>query len=121
VDGDLQRELIHGYYASVSYVDAQIGKVLQELSRLQLDRSTIVVLWGDHGFHLGDLGIWTKHTNYEQANRIPLLIAVPGLAGGVTAQLAELCGSVSDAGGTGRSAATWVAVLHWTESVWCRC
>jgi len=89
VDGDLQRELIHGYYASVSYVDAQIGKVLQELSRLQLDRSTIVVLWGDHGFHLGDLGIWTKHTNYEQANRIPLLIAVPGLAGGVTAQLAE--------------------------------
>lgn len=89
VDEGLQRELIHGYYASVSYVDAQIGRVLGELSRLQLDRSTIVVLWGDHGFHLGDLGIWTKHTNYEQANRIPLLIAVPGLTAGVTRQPAE--------------------------------
>ena len=89
VDEGLQRELIHGYYASVSYVDAQIGRVLSELSRLGLDRSTIVVLWGDHGFHLGDLGIWTKHTNYEQANRIPLLIAAPGLAATVTAQPAE--------------------------------
>ena len=89
VDEVLQRELIHGYYASVSYVDAQIGRVLSELSRLRLDRSTIVVLWGDHGFHLGDLGIWTKHTNYEQANRIPLLIAVPGMSAGVTAQPAE--------------------------------
>lgn len=89
VDEVLQRELIHGYYASVSYVDAQIGRVLSELSRLQLDRSTIVVLWGDHGFHLGDLGIWTKHTNYEQANRIPLLIAAPGFPAAVTAQPAE--------------------------------
>ena len=85
----LQRELIHGYYASVSYVDVQIGRVLDELSRLQLDRSTIVVLWGDHGFHLGDLGIWTKHTNYEQANHIPLLISVPGYVAGSTRQLAE--------------------------------
>ena len=89
ISEQLQRELIHGYYASVSYVDAQIGRVLDELSRLQLDRSTIVVLWGDHGFHLGDLGIWTKHTNYEQANHIPLLISVPGYVAGSTRQLAE--------------------------------
>lgn len=75
---ELKRELIHGYYASTSFVDAQIGKVIQELDRLQLSQSTIIVLWGDHGFHLGDLGIWTKHTNYEQANRIPILIAAPG-------------------------------------------
>ena len=91
IDDELQRRLIHGYYASTSYVDAQIGRVLEELERLQLDRNTIVVIWGDHGFHLGDLGIWTKHTNYEQANRIPLMIAVPGVtrANTVTRQLAE--------------------------------
>lgn len=87
----LQRELIHGYYASVSYVDAQLGKVLKALDRLELASDTIVVLWGDHGFHLGDLGIWTKHTNYEQANRIPIMIAAPGIAkrGVSTKQLAE--------------------------------
>ncbi|MEM7235619.1 MAG: sulfatase-like hydrolase/transferase, partial [Planctomycetota bacterium] len=78
----LKRELIHGYYASTSFVDAQIGKVLSELDRLSLTKSTIVVLWGDHGFHLGDLGIWTKHTNYEQANRIPIIISAPGVTQG---------------------------------------
>ena len=87
----LKRQLVHGYYASVSYMDAQIGKVMTELDRLGLDSNTIVVLWGDHGFHLGDLGIWTKHTNYEQANRIPLVIVAPGVTakGGSTRQLAE--------------------------------
>ncbi len=87
---DLKRRLIHGYYASTSYVDAQIGKVLDALDHLGLAENTLVVLWGDHGFHLGDLGIWTKHTNYEQATRIPLLFAGPGInAGAVTRQLAE--------------------------------
>ncbi|MFV0443006.1 MAG: sulfatase-like hydrolase/transferase [Planctomycetaceae bacterium] len=88
---ELGRKLVHGYYASVSYVDAQIGKVLAELDRLQLTDSTIVVLWGDHGFHLGDHGYWTKHTNYEEANRIPLIIAAPGATppGSATQQLAE--------------------------------
>jgi iduronate 2-sulfatase len=91
VSAELQQQLIHGYYASVSFVDAQIGKVLDELDRLGLAESTIVVLWGDHGFHLGDHGLWTKHTNYEQANRIPLLIAAPGVTapGSSTRQLAE--------------------------------
>ena len=60
-------------------MDAQIGKLIDELDRLELSQTTIVVLWGDHGFHLGDLGIWTKHTNYEQANRIPILISAPGI------------------------------------------
>ena len=87
----LKRKLVHGYYASVSYMDAQIGKVIAELDRLDLARNTIIVVWGDHGFHLGDLGIWTKHTNYEQANRIPLLLVAPGVtrANTVTRQLAE--------------------------------
>lgn len=88
---ELKRTLIHGYYASTSFVDAQTGKVLDELDRLELTGNTIVVLWGDHGFHPGDLGIWNKHTNYEQANRIPLLIAAPGVTqpGSSTTQLAE--------------------------------
>jgi iduronate 2-sulfatase len=76
---ELQRKLIHGYYAALSYMDAQLGRMLDELDRLQLEENTIVVLWGDHGYHLGDNGLWTKHTNYEQANRIPLLVVAPGV------------------------------------------
>lgn len=86
----LKRKLIHGYYAGVSYTDAQIGKVLDALDRGGLSRNTIVVLWGDHGYHLGDHAMWTKHTNYEQATHIPLVFAGPGVASGkVTRQLAE--------------------------------
>ena len=76
---DQARTLIHGYHAAVSYVDAQIGRVLDELDRLGLADSTIVVLWGDHGWHLGDHGMWCKHTNYEEATRIPLLVTAPGV------------------------------------------
>lgn len=75
-----QRELIHGYYAATSYMDAQLGRVLDELDRTGLAANTIVVLWGDHGWHLGDHGQWCKHTNYEQAARIPLIIRSPGVA-----------------------------------------
>lgn len=87
----LTRKLIHGYYASVSYADAQIGKVIDAVDRLGLQDDTIIVVWGDHGYHLGDLGIWTKHTNYEQANHIPLLVVAPGVTrpGTATGQLAE--------------------------------
>lgn len=79
LDEELQRTLIHGYYASMSYMDSQVGRVLDEVDRLGLARNTIIVLWGDHGYHLGDHGTWTKHTNYEQANRIPIVIAAPGV------------------------------------------
>ncbi|NJL30543.1 MAG: sulfatase-like hydrolase/transferase [Phycisphaerales bacterium] len=72
-----QIHLIHGYYACVSYIDAQIGKVLDTLQETGKDKNTIIVLWADHGFHLGDHGMWCKHTNYEQATRIPLMIAGP--------------------------------------------
>lgn len=87
----LKRKLIHGYYAGVSYVDAQIGKVLAALEREGLADNTIVVLWGDHGWHLGDHGMWTKHTNFEQAVRLPLIFAGPGTGrpGQAPAQLAE--------------------------------
>ncbi|HET6409858.1 MAG TPA: sulfatase-like hydrolase/transferase [Chthoniobacteraceae bacterium] len=75
---DLQRTLIHGYYAATSYMDAQLGRVLDELEKLGLAENTIIVLWGDHGWHLGDHGMWCKHTNYEQATRAPLIISAPG-------------------------------------------
>jgi iduronate 2-sulfatase len=71
--------LRHGYYACVSYVDAQIGKVLDEVKRLQLERDTIVVLWSDHGWHLGEHGIFGKLTNHELAVRSPLIVKVPGI------------------------------------------
>lgn len=85
-DEEMQRKLIHGYYASMSYMDAQVGRVLDALDTLGLSENTIVVVWGDHGYHLGDLGYWTKHTNYEEANRIPLIFAGPGIAGGSQAE-----------------------------------
>lgn len=90
-DDDLKRKLIHGYYASISYMDAQLGKVMKELKRLELDKNTIVVFWSDHGWHLGDHAIWTKHTNFEQANHIPFIVIAPGVtkAGSVTDQFAE--------------------------------
>jgi iduronate 2-sulfatase len=91
VPSELQRKLIHGYHAAVSYMDAQVGRVLAELKRLKLADNTIVVLWGDHGWHLGDHGIWCKHTNYEQAAHIPLIIAAPGVTqpGTATGALVE--------------------------------
>ena len=77
VDEAMQRRLIHGYYAATSYADAQIGKVLAALQANGLDKNTIIVLWGDHGWHLGDHGMWCKHTNYQQAARIPYIIDLP--------------------------------------------
>lgn len=74
------RHLIHAYAAATSFVDAQVGKVLAELESLRLLENTLVVFWGDHGFHLGDIGLWGKHTNFERATRSPLLIRAPGVS-----------------------------------------
>lgn len=79
LEAELVRTLIHGYYAALSFMDAQVGRVLDTLDALGLTESTIIVLWGDHGYHLGDHGAWTKHTNYEQANRIPIVVVAPGV------------------------------------------
>jgi len=74
-----QRELIHGYMACISYIDAQLGKLFDELEKRSLLDDTIIVLWGDHGFHLGDHTEWCKHSNFEQATRIPFMFAGPGV------------------------------------------
>ncbi len=110
-----RRHLRHGYLACVSYVDEQVGRVLAELSELGLDDDTIVVLWGDHGWHLGDQGLFGKHTTFEAALRSTLLVRAPGMASGGTGTsalvesidiyptLAELCGVSFPAELSGRS------------------
>jgi arylsulfatase A-like enzyme len=80
----LARTLIHGYYACVSYTDAQIGKLLDELEQLGLVDHTIVVLWGDHGWNLGEHTLWCKHCCFETSMRAPLIVRAPGIAGGHT-------------------------------------
>ncbi len=72
------RHLIRAYRACVSFTDAQVGRLLDELEALGLTQDTIVVLWGDHGWHLGDSGLWSKHTNFEAATWAPLIVRAPG-------------------------------------------
>jgi iduronate 2-sulfatase len=72
------RKMVHGYYAAVSYMDAQVGRLLDEVDRLSLRDRTVVILWGDHGWQLGEHGLWCKHTNYETSARAALLISTPG-------------------------------------------
>lgn len=79
IDGELAQTLKHAYLASVSYVDAQIGKMLAALEEEGARENTIVILWSDHGWHLGDMGIWGKATNYEIATRVPMIIWTPDM------------------------------------------
>ena len=84
------RNLIHGYYASVSYIDAQIGKVLNELKRLKLDKNTIVVLVGDNGWNLGDHGMWCKHCSFQSSLSVPMIVKVPGIKSAKVNSVVEL-------------------------------
>jgi len=84
-----QKELIQGYYAAVTYTDHNVGVLLDELEKQGQLNNTIIVLWGDHGWHLGDHDLWCKHTNFENATRAPLIIAAPGFKGGSTKSLTE--------------------------------
>lgn len=108
VNGDIADgmglKLIRGYRACVSFMDAQLGRVMDELDRLGLRENTVVIFWGDHGYHLGENGVWTKMTNFENGARAPLIVSAPGqkTAGQRTRALvehvdmyptlAELCG-----------------------------
>jgi arylsulfatase A-like enzyme len=112
---DQTRRLVHGYYAAVSYIDAQVGRVLKALKDNGHAENTLVVLWGDHGWHLGDHGMWCKHTNYEKATRSALVVHAPGQKSpgrscsrfvelvDIYPTLAELCGLPPPVGVEGHS------------------
>ncbi|WP_083690192.1 sulfatase [Colwellia sp. UCD-KL20] len=91
---DLSVTLKHAYLACISYVDAQIGRMIDELDKAGLRDNTIIVLWSDHGWHLGEMGTWGKATNYEIATRVPLMIWTPNMPdknrGAQTEALVEL-------------------------------
>ncbi len=89
MDERQERELLHGYYACASYIDAQVGKLLNKLDELGLSENTIVIVWGDHGFHLGDHGMWGKHTTMEESARVPLIIKAPGYEAGSSKSITE--------------------------------
>ena len=76
---ELARQLIHGYYACVSYIDAMIGRLLDELDRLKLADNTVIILWGDHGWKLGEHAGWCKHTNFELDTHVPMILSIPGM------------------------------------------
>jgi arylsulfatase A-like enzyme len=126
VSDETARNLIHGYYACVSYTDAQIGKLLDELDRLELTDNTVVVLWGDHGWNLGEHTLWCKHSCYETSMQIPLIVRVPGIDGGqrrsgliesidLYPSLCELAGLAAPEHHQGRSFAT---LMKHPEAAW---
>lgn len=78
VSNEMANKLIHGYYACVSYTDAQIGKLLTALEELELDENTVVIVWGDHGWNLGDHKMWCKHCNFESSLHVPMIVKAPG-------------------------------------------
>ena len=79
INDELSITLKHAYLACVSYIDAQIGKMISALEKEGLRENTIIIVWSDHGFHLGEMGIWGKATNYEIATRVPLIIWTPNM------------------------------------------
>ncbi len=92
ISDEKQRRVRQAYFACISYIDAQIGRVLQELERCGLSDNTIIVLYGDHGYHLGEQGLWGKTTNLELDTRVPLIVRTPGMkaAGKSSSSLVEL-------------------------------
>ncbi len=85
-----RKRMWQGYYASVTFMDEQVGRVLDELDRLGLRESTAVIFTSDHGYHLGEHGFWQKMNLHEEVARVPLMVSVPGMQPGRTASLAEL-------------------------------
>ena len=83
------REARRAYLASTSFVDAQVGRVLDRLAALGLERDTIILLTGDHGYHLGEHGLWAKQTLFEEGTRVPMVVVAPGVSPGVSRGLVE--------------------------------
>ena len=94
IEAELARKLKHAYLACVSYADALMGRMIDALDESGVRDNTIIVLWGDHGWHLGEMGVWGKATNYEIAVRVPLMVSTPdmpqGVRGNKTDALVEL-------------------------------
>ncbi|MFW6259575.1 MAG: sulfatase [Tangfeifania sp.] len=133
MEEDFMRKLIHGYYACVSYTDAQIGKVLDKLEDLGMTENTIVILWGDHGWHLGEHNLWCKHCNFEKVLHTPLIIKAPGKKAGIKTDalveyvdiypsLCELAGLEKPFHLQGKSFVPLAENpdLSWKEAVYCR-
>lgn len=119
------RAALQAYYACVSFVDAQVGRVIDALDRLHLAENTVIVLWSDHGYHLGEhLGIWQKRTLFEESARAPLIVVAPGAKGNGTPcprvvefvdiypTLAELCRLAAPSGLAGQSLCPLLADPH---------
>src|SRR5262249_7688865 len=113
---DEARKVTQAYFASVSWTDWNVGRVVAELDRLKLRDSTVIVFWGDHGHHLGEMGKWSKHGSlFEVGTRVPLVIVAPGAKGNGKAApppvqsldiyptLCELCGLKAPEGLEGHS------------------
>jgi len=114
---DLRREARQAYNASISFMDAQVGKVVDSLDRLGLSDNTIIVFTSDHGYHVGEHGLWQKMSIFEESARVPLLIVAPGAKKGGVAKspvshldlfptLAELCGVTPPSNVQGQSLAS---------------
>lgn len=82
VSDEYARKLRHAYFACVSYIDAQVGKLMEELEKQGLAENTVVIIWGDHGWHLGDHRVWGKHTIFERALKSAFIAKVPGITKG---------------------------------------
>lgn len=124
---ELVLNLTRGYAACVSYVDAQVGRILGELDRLGLRDNTVIVFWGDHGFHLGENATWGKTTNFEMGTRVPLIVSAPGMKSAgqpskALVELVDLYPTLSELAGLPISdeleGSSFVPVLNDPETTW---